>query len=227
MIQFSAEIEKCLLEVKNSNNKEQNFQGKLYAHFLPFEKEGYVVEMETSINDEHLKPKLKERLQDTRETDFTKADFRKREIDILIYKLDFSEVYAAELKWIYNRTTGWNVVDHLSQFEDDAIFCHQLVDKARFSQTCSVVVYDFDPNKQVKNYHPRNEKTKQAKLDFLDGAYSILPKGGCIKFNEQGTPITFEWKDMPCEAKNQKYRYYIISFPHNHENTCFKRSKKP
>lgn len=213
MIHFSSEIEKCLREVQNSNNKEQNFQGRLYAHFLPFEKKGYVVEMETSINDEHLKPILKKRLADSNDKDFTKSEFRKREIDLLIYKPDYSEIYAAELKWIYYRDTGWNVVDHLRQFEDDAIFCHQLVNQAHFTQTCSVVVYDFDPNKQVKDYRPRNEKTKQAKLDFLGGAYLTFPLGGYIKYDEQGTLTSFEWKNMPCKAQNQKYRYYLISFP--------------
>ena len=120
MIHFSQEIEKCLNNVYNTNNKEQNFQGRLYAHFLPFEKEGYVVEMETSVNDEHLKPVLLKRMNDSRLSDLKKDDFRKIEIDLLLYKEDFSEMYAAELKWVYNRSEGWNVVDHLEDFKDDA-----------------------------------------------------------------------------------------------------------
>ena len=47
MMNFSEEIENCLKDVRNTNNKEQNFQGRLYAHFLKFEEEGYIIENST------------------------------------------------------------------------------------------------------------------------------------------------------------------------------------
>jgi len=211
MINFSHEIVKCLKNVHNTNNKEQNFQGRLYAHFLPFEKEGYIVEMETSVNDEHLKPILKQRMHDTSATDFKKADFRKIEIDLLIYKKDYSEMYAAELKWVYNRSEGWNVLDHLEDFKDDAIFCHQLIEKAHFNETCSVVVYDFDPQKQVKRYSPRNIETQQEKLDFLGGSYPAHERGTIIS-DEQGGKSSFQWIDLMDHKAGQDYKYYMITF---------------
>ena len=211
MIHFSQEIEKCLNNVYNTNNEEQNFQGRLYAHFLTFEKEGYVVEMETSVNDEHLKPVLLKRMNDSRLSDFKKDDFRKIEIDLLLYKEDFSEMYAAELKWVYNRSEGWNVVDHLEDFKDDAIFCHQLIEKANFNETCSVVVYDFNPKKQVKRYSPRNTETQQEKLEFLGGSYPAADHGKII-VDEHGGKIDFKWIDLKDYKEDQDYKYYIIRF---------------
>ena len=211
MINFSQEIENCLRKVRNTNNKEQNFQGRLYAHFLPYEKDGYVVEMETSVNDEHLKVILKQRMNDTSSTDFKKADFRKIEIDLLIYKKDYSEMYAAELKWIYNRSDGWNVVDHLEDFKDDAVFCHQLIEKAHFNETCSVVVYDFAPKKQVKRYSPRNIETQQEKIDFLGGSYPAHEHGTIIS-DEHGGKTSFQWIDLTDHKDGQDYKYYMITF---------------
>lgn len=211
MLNFCHEIKKCLENVHNTNNKEQNFQGRLYAHFLPIEKFGYVVEMETSVNDEHLKPILKKRMSIVDSNDFNKTDFKKIEIDLLIYKKDFSEMYAAELKWIYNRTEGWNVVDHLEDFKEDAIFCRQLVEKAYFTETCSVVVYDFDPGKQVQRYAPRDEKTKQEKLEFLGGSYPAHNKGKIIS-KEPDRETDFEWIDLKEYNERQKYKYYLIKF---------------
>ncbi len=211
MIDFSQEIEKCLKKLHNTNNKEQNFQGRLYAHFLPFEKEGYVVEMETSVNDEHLKPILKKRMSATDLNDFKKEDFRKIEIDLLIYKQDYSELYAAELKWIYNRTGHWNVVDHLEEFKADAIFCHQLVEKAHFNETCSVVVYDFDSAKRIEHYRPRNTETQQEKLEFLGGRYPATYHGKIIA-DEHGGKTFFKWIDLKDYTKGQDYKYYLIKF---------------
>lgn len=209
MLNFSQEIKKCLEDVHNTNNKEQNFQGRLYAHFLPIEKFGYVVEMETSVNDEHLKPILKKRMSIDDSNDFNKTDFKKIEIDLLIYKEDFSEMYAAELKWIYNRTEGWNVVDHLEDFKEDAIFCRQLVEKAHFTETCSVVVYDFDPNKQVKN--PRFVKNAEEKWAFLGNDYKE-PKYGKIISKEPDGKTDFEWIDLKEYKEGQKYKYYLVKF---------------
>lgn len=211
MINFSKEIETALLVLNNTNDKEQNMQGRLYAHFLQFEKEGYVVEMETSVNDEALKRILKERMSDTTPTDFTKHDFRKIEFDLLVYKPDQSELYAAELKWIYNRSKGWNVVDHLEEFKADSIFCHQLVEKARFTETCSVVVYDFFESKQVKRYSPKNQDTLQEKLDFLGGEYPARDHGQ-IQCDEQGNMVSFNWMDLKDNRNDRDYKYYILIF---------------
>jgi len=211
MLNFTQEIETCLKTLRNTNDKEQNFQGRLYAHLLQFEKEGYIVEMETSVNDEHLKSILKSRMKDSSARDFNKDDFRKIEIDLLVYKPDLSELYASELKWVFNRTTGWNVVDHLEDFKDDAIFCHQLIEKAHFTETCSVVVYDFYPEKQVKRYSPKNPATMQEKMDFLGGVYPAQPSGK-IQCNEQGDMASFKWIDLEDKKLDRDYRYYIIQF---------------
>lgn len=211
MLNFSKEIEAALRVLNNTNDKEQNMQGRLYAHFLQFEKEGYVVEMETSVNDESLKRILKERMNDTTPTDFSKQDFRKIEIDLLVYKPNQSELYAAELKWVYNRTKGWNVVDHLEDFKADSIFCHQLVEKARFTETCSVVVYDFNENKQVKRYSPKNQDTLQEKLDFLGGEYPARDYG-MIQFDEEGNKVSFNWIDLKDYRNDRDYKYYMLTF---------------
>lgn len=198
MMNFSEEIENCLKDVRNTNNKEQNFQGRLYAHFLKFEEEGYIIEMETSINDEHIREL------------FSSNNFKKKEIDLLVYKPDFSEIYAAELKWIYyHDTTPRNVVDHLNQYIEDAIFCHQLKIQAGFTQTCSVVVYDFDPKKQVKKLNP-NKNTLE-KTNFLGGNYSICYTCGKIPFDENGSLIDFQWKDITSTI-HKHHKYYIIKF---------------
>ena len=211
MINFSKEIESALHVLNNTNDKEQNMQGRLYAHFLQFEKEGYVVEMETSVNDETLKRILKERMSDTTPFDFTKQDYRKIEIDLLVYKPDQSELYAAELKWIYNRTKGWNVVDHLEEFKADSIFCHQLVEKARFTETCSLVVYDFYKDKQVKRYSPKNQNTQQEKLDFLGGDYPARAHG-MIQCDEEGNKAPFNWIDLKDYRDDRDYKYYMITY---------------
>lgn len=211
MLDFNNEIESCLKSINNTNDKEQNFQGRLYAHFLPFEKDGYIVEMETSVNDEHLKSILKDRMHDNTPSDFTKADFHKIEIDLLVYKPDQSELYAAELKWIYNRTNGWNVVDHLEDFKADAIFCHQLVKKAKFTQTCTIVVYDFCPEKQVRRFCPRDENTKAEKYDFLGGSYPAKNYGR-IQSDESGGMSSFKWVQLVNHTDKRKYKYYIIKF---------------
>ena len=46
MINLKEEIITCLQDWRNTNNKEQNLQGWLYAHFLKYRSEGYVIEME-------------------------------------------------------------------------------------------------------------------------------------------------------------------------------------
>lgn len=211
MMNFAQEIEKALCALRNTNDKEQNMQGRLYAHFLQFEAEGYIVEMETSVNDEKLKRLLKQRMGDESPADFTKQDFRKIEIDLLVYRPDASELYAAELKWIYNRTKGWNVVDHLEEFKADSIFCHQLVAKARFTETVSLVVYDFYEPKQVKRYSPKRQDTLEEKLNFLGGAYPARSHGSIVA-SEAGDLVPFEWRDLQDHRDDRDYKYYLLAF---------------
>ena len=212
MISFGEEIERCLQEIRNTNNKEQNFQGQLYRYFWDkYASLGYVVEMETSILDEHIKPEIEKRAKISGKLsneDF-KDNFAKTEMDLLIYKEDFSEIYAAELKWIYHREHHWNPLDYLKKFKEDAEFCRELKEKARFTETCCVVVYDFDERKLIKS--PRildtKEITKEEKLLFLGGEYSLLPKGGKLCGKK------FEWKPLSHNTNDyQNNRYYILTF---------------
>jgi len=54
MINLTDTIDDALITIVNTNNKEQNFQGRLYASLIKLEKYGYVVEMETNVKDDHL-----------------------------------------------------------------------------------------------------------------------------------------------------------------------------
>ena len=199
MINFKQRIEACLRHVCNTNNKEQNFQGRLYAFLLSLEQEGYIVEMETSIRDEHLKPIFEN-------IDF--SQFAKREMDILVYKPDFSEIYAAELKWIYHSEVGWNVFDGLEDYKEDALFCHQLTSIAGFTETCSVVVNDFDDKKRVKS--PRLGDVNSGKRLFVGNDY-FNPQIG--KINSGNKYEDFKWVPLDLRNNNtQDYRYYILSF---------------
>jgi len=212
MINCCQEIENCLKTLENTNNKEQNFQGILFQYFREkFMSLGYIVEMETSVLDEHIKTYVCNKLGISPNSchDDIKSQFRKSEMDLLIYKTDLSELYAAELKWIYHRDTGWNVLDHLKDFQDDVSFCKELKDKLLFTKTCSVVVHDFDKNKLVQSPRISDSKENAAnvKYDFLGGSYSLLPSNGKI------CNIPFEWKNLPKNAyQNQNNRYYIIQF---------------
>lgn len=157
MFDFRKEIEDCLKNLCNTNNKEQNFQGRLYAHFLQFEKEGYVVEMETNVHDDHI-------------TFFPKdVPYEKKEIDLLIYKKDYSERYAAELKWIYhqNGSGNWTHLDNLPSFEKDVRFVRQLKKEVGFTSTCAVVVYDDDKSKQTRLR--TNRKNKEVEEEYMKG----------------------------------------------------------
>lgn len=192
----------------NPNHKEQNFQGRLYSHLLYLENEGYTVEMETSIADEHM-------LQATKSPE----SFSKKEIDILVYRKSgdvIDELYAAELKWIYHKTPAWNVTDSMTDFATDARFCHELsqLDIPKHIETCSVVVYDFDPSKQVKRYAPK--QNKEGKRDFLGGDYTNPFDFGrdCIMKYDGVHESHFLWEPMPRSSQSEttNYHYYIISF---------------
>lgn len=147
MINLQNEIENCLKTLRNTNNKEQNFQGRLYAYFLKFEKEGYIIEMETSVNDTHI-PFFSDTIS-----------YKKKEIDILIYKEDYSEKYAIELKWNYN--PGFHYLDRLCEYEDDVIFVKQLVEKANFDETYSVIIVDTNPKHLTKLRQKRKNQEKE------------------------------------------------------------------
>lgn len=208
MINLKLEIETFLnSHWCNINDKEQNMQGRLYAYFLRFEQQGYIIEMETSIQDEHVAELFKTTLGDGDQT-------VKKEIDLFIHNSELTENYAAELKWIYNRTKGWNVVDHLTEFEKDAKFCRWLVEKHdTFKETCSVVVYDFDSNKQVKRFSPKLKK--EEKLAFLAGSYppNLSQKGKIESGNRQN--VEFCWQKLENQVLpgvSRDYYYYIISF---------------
>lgn len=158
MINFSEEIEQCLKRLRNTNNKEQNFQGILFQYFRErYADKGYVVEMETNVHDDHIS--------------FFKGitNFEKKEIDLLIYSKDYSEKYAAELKWIYHQDGSgkWTHLDNLPSFEQDVRFVKQLKDNAKFNQTCAVVVYDTDPEKQTKLRD--NRRNKEAEDLYVQG----------------------------------------------------------
>lgn len=187
MINLKQEIENCLKTLRNSNNKEQNFQGRLYAYFLKWEKEGYVIEMETSIKDDHL----------LFSKDLNAAAFAKKEIDLFIYKKDFSEKYAIELKWIYhqNGSGKWNVLDNLPSFEKDLEFVKQLKTLGNFTETCSIVVYDADPEKTTK---PRkNRKNEKKEKPFAEEHKICGEKFNLLPLYKNG---------------NQDYWYYLITF---------------
>ena len=79
MINLKEEIITCLQDWRNTNNKEQNLQGWLYAHFLKYRSEGYVIEMETNIRqDEHLGWLFENK-------DVNRNNFCKSEVDLFIY----------------------------------------------------------------------------------------------------------------------------------------------
>ncbi len=236
MINLKQEIETFLnSNWCNTNDKEQNMQGRLYAWLLRFEQQGYTVEMETSVRDEHIKCFNNKACKDN----FPIEDFAKKEMDLFIFNKDFSEVYAAELKWIYKRDEGWNILDNLEDFKDDAKFCYQLVEHGRFTETCSVVVQDFEESKQVQRCSWSRNKPEviRDKQHFLgrESYPSVedltkLP-GGSINVKDNDSPVylPFEWKDLHQEQKlpnppKRQYRYYILDF--NQDNVSINENRQ-
>lgn len=208
MIEFSKEIEQCLKTLRNTNNKEQNFQGILFHHFMTKFGDTYEVEMETSRDDEHVK----DHLIPTVDTNGNLINYRKKEIDLLVYNKNHKdEKYAAELKWVYHRngTGGWNCLDMLGPFGDDAFFVDQLKEYAGFTETCSVVIYDFNEQTSVKRVvYGENENVKRA---FLGGEFDEDRKKGVLMVEDKSYP--FVWHDnMVNIEKGQKNKYYIIRF---------------
>jgi len=215
MINFSQEIEDCLKALRNTNNKEQNFQGLLYHHFLCKYGDDYEVEMETSRDDIHVKGSIiPEYIVDDKDV------YRKKEIDLLVYnRSDHSEKYAAELKWIYHRPDAgrWNCLDMLEPFADDAVFVEQLKNHAGFTETCSVVVYDFNPNSIVKRVVFGSPEQEQIKKAFLGGEFNEeRTRGTLIAYegiHKNPRQFPFVWHDTMVNIEpGQKNKYYIIKF---------------
>ena len=149
MIHLQQELEKCFKTLRNTNNKEQNFQGRLYTYFLKLEKEGYVVEMETNIGDI---PNISQ-----------PSTYEKKEIDLFIYKKDYSEKYAIELKWTHD--PGYHYLDKLGEYKKDVIFVRQLFQLANFDETCSVIVVDTNCKTQPRKNRINQDEEKR----FEDG----------------------------------------------------------
>lgn len=212
MIKFTEEIERFLQIVRNTNNKEQNFQAQLVHFFTEKYGNDYNVEVETSRADTHVKGTMIKPLTDSNGKDL----YRKKEIDLLIYnKDDHTEKYAAELKWIYHRagTGGWCCLDSLEAFSDDAVFVEQLVEQSGFTETCSVVVYDFNPTRQVKRVMWGTPEQEERKRAFLGGEYHEERVKGTLVDSKTQRGYPFVWKKVPYKSEpEQNCMYYIITF---------------
>lgn len=192
MLNLKEEIEKFLsLDWVNTNNKEQNFQGRLYAYLQHLEQWGYLVEMETSRNDEHIKYSFS-----------SYTDWAKTEMDILVYKKDMSEKYAAELKWFYDPT--FHYFDHIEEYKMDVKFARQLVEQGGFTEACSIVIINpkdlTNPSKSRKNFD-----------ELMAFGYNGDNSNAEIKINENTVPLV--WKDLHNKVSTgDKCYYYIVSF---------------
>lgn len=174
----------------NTNEKEQNLQGRLYSFFTNLEDLGYIVEMETSVKDNHLAKVL------------NKNSFKKTEIDLLIYKHDFSEKYAVELKWFYS--PGFHYFDRFKEFQEDCFFAKQLV-QSGFDEACSVVVVNPHGITNANN----NRKNFDLLMNFGFDKYNSIPRKLRYNNNED---IEFSWETTPGLSSDEKVYYYIISF---------------
>lgn len=217
MLNFGKIIEDFLnSNWKNTNNKEQNFQGRLYSHLLSLEESGYCVEMESNVSDEHLKDVVP--VQDAQGQALCK-----KEIDILVYKRTEGKVterYLAELKWIYKKDGPWNVTDKLTEFIKDAQFCKQVATAQTnsFDEACSIVVYDFDESKNVVTFAPK--KNIEIKRSFIGGDYRKKLENTCTLDMGDGQRVDFRWKRLgeSVQQNTTNYHYYRISFT-NKENS--------
>lgn len=213
MIHFCQEIETFIHQVRNTNNKEQNFQSQLVHFFTEKYGNDYIIEVETSRADTHVKDA---RMIAQSDIDGVLIPYRKKEIDLLIYnKTDKTEKYAAELKWIYHRegTGGWCCLDSLDAFSDDAVFVEQLVEHSGFTETCSVVVYDFNPGRQVKRVVWGTPEQKKRKRAFLDGEYHQERLKGTLVDGKTHKGYPFVWRKLEYKSEpEQDCRYYILTF---------------
>lgn len=196
MIDIKKETENILkVDWHNTNGKEQNFQGWLYANFLKLLPNGYTIELESNIKkDEHLQP-LRDKIGDCN-------SLKKSEIDILIYNSGFSEVHAIELKWRYEHgNEKWSVADQIEEYEKDIDFCEELKE-CGLTSAISLVVYNFAPQRQT-----RFTSTNERKKAFVGNDYKKgdIPQGCSIK------GIPFEWKEF-YNDEGKEYYYYLIEF---------------
>lgn len=199
MLDIRKELTEFLQNCKweNTNEKEQNLQCYLFAHFLKFTEQGYTVEAETNIKQDcHLKRFW------ASHSCIPLSALDKSEVDLLVYNADFTEVHAIELKWVHEREGRWNLVDHLEDFKKDLRFCHQLGGLG-FTSAFSLVVYDFNPERQVLRVN--FNKNKEEKTAFIGGNYihGVVPQGGKI------LGVSFKWEELN-NSISKSHRYYII-----------------
>jgi len=180
---------------KNTNHKEQNLQGRIYAHLLHLEKLGYIIEMETNIkNDKHVQQLVLE-----------KHNFRKSEVDLLIYKKETEEVYAIELKWWHDK--GFHYFDHYQEFCDDIVFAKELVEHSVVTEAAALTFVEpavaCKPNRGRDNY-----EACLAPFDFTSESpyFAIDLK----TYNEINVPI--EWHDCDKLSIEGQCKYYLKVF---------------
>lgn len=187
----------------NTNHREQNLQGRLYAYLLHLEKEGYVVEMESNIvksND----------YKDLFGDPDLRKDLIKSEVDILIYKKkgnEFVEAYAIELKWFYD--PGFHYFDNYKEFVKDVAFVQQLRSgNTRFTETAALTFVESlntkaQPNRMLyKDYlAPMEYSPNHKQCSFVSDPDGIIVN----------PPVQFTWNDN-LQINNTPILYYLITF---------------
>ena len=187
----------------NTNHREQNLQGRLYAYLLHLEKEGYVVEMESNIVKSNDYKKLFE-------DSFGNSSLLKSEVDILIYKKEgdeFVEAYAIELKWFDD--PGFHYFDNDKEFVKDVAFVQQLRSgNTRFTETAALT---FGESLNTKA-QPKRRKLYNNYLKYME--YSPNHKQCSFVSDPDGMivnpPVQFTWNDI--KINNITILYYLITF---------------
>lgn len=188
----------------NTNHREQNLQGRLYAYLLHLEKEGYVVEMESNIvksND----------YNNLFGNSFGNSSLLKSEVDILIYKKEgdeFVEAYAIELKWFYD--PGFHYFDNYKEFVKDVAFVQQLRSgNTRFTETAALTfVESLNTKAQPKRRElykkylaPMEYSPNHKQCSFVSDPYGMIVN----------PPVQFTWNDN-LQINNTPILYYLITF---------------
>lgn len=188
----------------NTNHREQNLQGRLYAYLLHLEKAGYVVEMESNIVKSNDYDNLFE-------DPSLRQNLIKSEVDILIYKKkgdEFEEAYAIELKWFYD--PGFHYFDKYKEFVKDVAFVQQLRSgNTRFTETAALTfVESLDTNAQ-----PTRRKLYNNYLKYME--YSPNRKQCSFVSDPDGMivnpPVPFTWNDN-LQINNTSILHYLITF---------------
>lgn len=217
MIHLKQEVEKFLnSNWCNSNDKEQNMQGRLYAYLMHFEQLGYTVEMETSVNDEHMisvfKQCERDLLADKKEKQL------KTEMDILIYKknpdyngkdedYEYNELYEVELKWYHD--AGFHYFDRIEEYKKDIRFAKFLVEKARFNEAVSVLIVN-----PYKNTIPRRDRSNYSELSAFAYDEENLDKKSTLEIDD--FKVNINWHELSGKSpKTEKCFYYIVSILSN------------